>query len=106
MPRFGRYGPYLKALHRRRSSRRLLRKVHQAGSIPADDRGLKNASENAMRNGRAERLLQWKQDGVKAAAEYESKERATRLLTAKLRTERLAREVTSGKRYQKKAAKA
>jgi hypothetical protein len=50
-------------------------------------------------NTRAERLLQWKQDGVKAAAEYESKERATRLLTAKLRAERLARD-------QKKAAKA
>lgn len=66
---------------------------------------MKNAGENAMHSGRAERLLQWKQDGVKAAAEYESKERATRLLTAKLRTERLAREVTSGKRYRKKAAK-
>ena len=72
--------------------------MRRAGSVPADDRGLKNAGENAMRNGRAERLLQWKQDGVKAAAEYESKERATRLLTAKLRTERLAREATSGKR--------
>ena len=67
---------------------------------------MKNAGENAMLSGRAERLLQWKQDGVKAVAEYESKERATRLLTAKLRTERLAREATSGKRYQKKAAKA
>ncbi|HSL79599.1 MAG TPA: hypothetical protein VK877_08045 [Pseudolabrys sp.] len=67
---------------------------------------MKSAGKNAMPSGRAERLLQWKQDGVKAAAEYESKERATRLLTAKLRTERLAREVTSGKRYQKKAAKA
>ena len=67
---------------------------------------MKNAGENAMPSGRAERLLQWKQDGVKAAAEYESKERATRLLTVKLRTERLARDVTSGKRYQKKAAKA
>jgi len=43
-------------------------------------------------NARAERLLQWKQDGVKAAAEYEAKERATRLLTSKLRTERLVRE--------------
>ena len=59
----------------------------------------------AIVNARAERLLQWKQDGVKAAAEYEAKERATRLLTAKLRTERLAREATSGTRYQKKAAK-
>jgi hypothetical protein len=46
---------------------------------------------------RAERLLQWKQDGVKAASEYGAKEQATRLLTAKLRTERLAREVISGK---------
>jgi hypothetical protein len=41
---------------------------------------------------RAKRLFQWKQDGVKAASEYEVKERATRLLTAKLRAERLARE--------------
>jgi hypothetical protein len=52
---------------------------------------------------RAERLLQWRQDGVKAASEYEAKERATRLLTAKLRTERLARD---GKHDKKKAAKA
>jgi hypothetical protein len=41
---------------------------------------------------RAERLLQWKEDRGKAASEYEAKERATRLLTLKLRTERLARE--------------
>ena len=47
---------------------------------------------------RAERLFQWKQDGVKALSEYEDKERATRLLTAKLRTERLVREGMSGKR--------
>src|SRR4026207_667183 len=106
MPRFGRYGPCLKAPHPRRSSRGLQRKMRQAGSIPADDRGLKNAGENAMPSGRAERLLQWKQDGVKAAAEYESKERATRLLTVKLRTERLAREVTSGNRCLRKAANA
>ena len=46
---------------------------------------------------RAERLLQWKQDGVKAASEYEAKELATRLLTAKLRAERLVREVISSK---------
>jgi hypothetical protein len=52
------------------------------------------------------RLLQWKQDGAKAAAEYGAKEQATRRLTAKLRTERLAREATSGKPYLKKAAKA
>jgi hypothetical protein len=55
---------------------------------------------------RAERLLKWKQDGVKAFSEYEDKERATRLLTAKLRTERLVREAMSGKRDQKKSAKA
>jgi hypothetical protein len=54
-----------------------------------------------MPSARAERLLQWKQDGVKAATEYEDKERATRLLTAKLRAERLAREVTSRKPSQK-----
>jgi hypothetical protein len=41
---------------------------------------------------RAERLFQWKQDGVKALSEHENKEQATRLLTAKLRAERLARE--------------
>jgi hypothetical protein len=40
---------------------------------------------------RAERLFRWKQEGVKAASAYEAKEQATRLLTAKLRTERLAR---------------
>ena len=40
---------------------------------------------------RAERLLQWKQDGVKALSEHENREQATRLLTAKLRAERLAR---------------
>jgi hypothetical protein len=55
---------------------------------------------------RAKRLFQWKQDGVKALSEYEGKERATRLLTAKLRTERLVREAMSGKRDQKKSAKA
>ena len=55
---------------------------------------------------RAERLLQWKQDGVKAASEYGAKEQATRLLTAKLRAERLVREAMSGKRDQKKSAKA
>ena len=41
---------------------------------------------------RAERLFRWKQDGVKALSEHETKEQATRLLTAKLRAERLARE--------------
>jgi hypothetical protein len=45
---------------------------------------------------RAERLLHWKQDGVKALSEHENREQATRLLTAKLRAERLAREA-SGK---------
>jgi hypothetical protein len=47
---------------------------------------------------RAERLLNWKQDGVKALPEHEIaiREQATRLLTAKLRAERLAREA-SGK---------
>jgi hypothetical protein len=41
---------------------------------------------------RGERSFQWKQEGVKAASEYAAKEQATRLLTAKLREERLARE--------------
>ena len=43
---------------------------------------------------RAERLLHWKQDGVKALSEHENREQATRLLTAKLRAERLAREAS------------
>ena len=46
---------------------------------------------------RAERLFRWKQDGVKAVSEYEVKQQATRLLTAKLRAERLAREAISDK---------
>ena len=41
---------------------------------------------------RLERLFRWKQDGVKALSEHGSKEQATRVLTAKLRAERLARE--------------
>jgi hypothetical protein len=41
---------------------------------------------------RANRLFKWKQDGVRALSEHEDKERPTRLLTAKLHAERLARE--------------
>ena len=41
---------------------------------------------------RAEKLFQWKQDSVKALSEHEAKEQATRLRTAKLRAERIARE--------------
>ena len=44
---------------------------------------------------RAKRLFKWKQDSVKAVSEYEVKEQATRLLTAKLRAERLAREASN-----------
>ena len=55
---------------------------------------------------RAERLFRWKQGGVHAASAYEAKEQATRLLTAKLRDERLAREAISGKPDRKKVAKA
>ena len=55
---------------------------------------------------RAERLFQWKQEGVQAASAYEAKEQATRRLTAKLRAERLAREAMSGKPDRKKVAKA
>ena len=46
---------------------------------------------------RAERSFHWKQEGVKAASEYAAKEQATRILTAKLRAERFARETVSGK---------
>jgi hypothetical protein len=55
---------------------------------------------------RAERSFQWKQEGVKAASEYAANEQATRILTAKLRAERFAREAVSGKRDPKKAAEA
>jgi hypothetical protein len=54
---------------------------------------------------RAERLFKWKQEGVKAASEYEVKEQATRLLTAKLRTERLEREAMSGRSPRKSKQK-
>ena len=49
---------------------------------------------------RAERLFKQKQDGVIALTDYQTKEQATRLLTAKLRAERLARE--SEKKTQRK----
>ena len=39
---------------------------------------------------RLERLLRWKQDGVKALSEHGRKEQATRLLTAKLSCAKLA----------------
>jgi hypothetical protein len=60
----------------------------------------------AVAQERAERSFQWKQGGVKAAFEYAANEQATRILTAKLRAERFAREAVSGKRDQKKAAEA
>ena len=41
---------------------------------------------------RAERLFRWKQESVKALSECGTKEQAARVLTAKLRAERLARE--------------
>ena len=50
-------------------------------------------SITSIKKERAERLFRWKQEGVHAASAYEAKEQATRLLTAKLRDERLAREV-------------
>ena len=40
----------------------------------------------------AERRVQEKLDGAMALIEYQTQEQATRLLTAKLRAERLARE--------------
>ena len=44
---------------------------------------------------RAERLFRQQQEGTKALSEYQAKEEATRLLTAKLRAERLAREASN-----------
>ena len=68
-----------------------------------------NPKENSMpskaQSSHAKRLFQWKQEGVKASSEYEAKEQATRLLTAKLRAERLAREAMSGKRTRRNPRK-
>ena len=44
----------------------------------------------------AERQFKQKPEGVKALTDYQLKEQATRLLTAKLRAERLAREKEAG----------
>jgi hypothetical protein len=46
---------------------------------------------------RAEQHFRQQHEGKKAFTEYEAKEEATRLLTAKLRAERLAREAASAK---------
>ena len=51
---------------------------------------------------RLERLLRWKQDGVKALSEHGRKEQATRLLTAKLRAERLKHEAMAGPKADRK----
>ena len=50
----------------------------------------------------AERRFQQKEEGAKALTDYQAKEHATRLLTAKLRAERLARE---SKPHRKRKAK-
>jgi len=60
----------------------------------------RSVNDIAWRHFWLERSFQWKQEGVKAASEYAAKEQGTRLLTAKLRAERLAREAMSGKRDQ------
>ena len=57
----------------------------------------KNSTPSKAQSSHAKRLFQWKREGVKAASEYAAKEQATRILTAKLRTERLVREAVSGK---------
>ena len=48
-------------------------------------------SITSIKKERAERLFRWKQEGVHAASAYEAKEQATRVLTAKLRAERVPR---------------
>jgi hypothetical protein len=52
----------------------------------------KNSMPSKAQSPHAKRLFQGKQEGVKAASEYEAKEQATRLVTAKLRAERLERD--------------
>ena len=46
---------------------------------------------------RADQLFRHQREGKKALTEYQAKEEATRLLTAKLRAERLAREAARAK---------
>ena len=46
---------------------------------------------------RAEGFFHREKEGAKALSEYEAKQEATRLLTAKLRAERLAREAARAK---------
>jgi hypothetical protein len=66
-----------------------------------------NHALNTLNKKRARRTLISVETGRrKAASAYEAKEQATRLLTAKLRAERLAREAISGKPDRKKVAKA
>ena len=62
----------------------------------------RSVNDIAWRHFWLERSFQWKREGVKAASEYAAKEQATRILTAKLRAERLAREATSDKHDQKR----
>ena len=64
----------------------------------------RSVNDIAWRHFWLQRSFQWK--GVQAASEYAANEQATRLLTAKLRAQRLAREAKAAKREQKKAAKA
>ncbi|HZP68858.1 MAG TPA: hypothetical protein VFB29_02840 [Pseudolabrys sp.] len=47
---------------------------------------------------RAERLFRQREDAPKALDEYHAKQEAVRVLTAKLRAERLAREAAGGKK--------
>jgi hypothetical protein len=48
--------------------------------------------QSSIQKERAESLFKRQVEGVKVLNDYEAKEQATRLLTAKLRAERLARE--------------
>jgi hypothetical protein len=52
---------------------------------------------DTVKQDRAERLFRQQEEAPKALAEYGAKQEATRLLTAKLRVERLAREALKGK---------
>jgi hypothetical protein len=47
---------------------------------------------------RAERLFRQQEDAPNAMAEYRARQEALRVLTAKLRAERLAREAIAGKK--------
>ena len=75
----------------------ILFRVASIGENPRTGKASSTMSSTAKE--RAERLFHHRQEGAKTAlSDYQAKEQALRELTAKLRAERLAREVKSNLR--------